>query len=186
MRDFDKRALLNEDIFFDILIEKIAKTYTSIEIVFDSISVTQSNMQNILIQNKISRLNMRINKILLKYKNISIININGLVIEEALKIISLVDFYITHEGTMHHKLGWFQPNKKGIIFTSSCYSKSVAEWHADQIEGVETPHTLPDYFYYTFGGNRDSNYVLIDPNEAAKFCINLIEDLTCPDFFEQR
>jgi hypothetical protein len=89
--------------------------------------------------------------------------INGLPLIEALSYIRHAEFYITHEGTMQHKVGWFFPQKRGAIVTGSSFQDSTAEWHSNQVAGAVQPYHLKESHVVPFkDGNRDSSFAIRD------------------------
>ena len=96
-----------------------------------------------------------------------------------------IDFYITHVGTMQHKIGWLFPNKPGLCFIRSRNPSWSAKWHKDQCEGSSELFYFPsnliesDHSETQARAKRDIPIIISNESEAANHAVNIIERQAC-------
>jgi len=111
-----------------------------IRILLDGITVQNEHSITSEIQSRINSCDPLIQQLTSKAGSIPVVNINGLGFSEWLPLASSVDFYVTHEGTMQHKLAWIFPSKVGIFLIGRKNAGSIAKWHRNQSQNSSTVH----------------------------------------------
>ena len=145
-----KRSIENEERFYRRLLRRLSKKYQNIVVYFDAltfqngyldthrdISGRQANCQEIIDN-------------LLEYTEslgIKSFNLNGLYFRDWFGIAAKLNFYVTHQGTMQHKIGWFFPGISGYCLIGHKNPASIARWHAEQSEDAVPVHCLPEQFF---------------------------------------
>lgn len=145
-----KRSIVNEEHFYRRLLRCLSMKYQNIVVYFDALTFQndyknhhrdilerQSNCQEI-----IDRLSVFSDSLGLKH-----INLNGLYFHDWLGVASSLNFYVTHQGTMQHKIGWFFPDIPGYCLIGHKNAASIARWHADQSEDAVAVQCLPEQFF---------------------------------------
>ncbi len=165
------RELENEVDFYVELINTINESNNDIHFLIDGFSYLDTNKE--IFSNRSNDIAHQINKIIYRSHKKNIEIIHGLHIIDALGFIKDIDFYITHEGTMHHKIAWFFKGKDGIILTGSPYPEATARWHASQVEGCRLPGFLP-LGQASWGGNRQSPWRISDIAISAAYINSLL------------
>jgi len=118
----------------------------------------------------------RIANIISRVDGCNVQNISGLQLLDTWEYIKSIDFYVTHEGTMQHKIGWVYRDKPGTIITGSQHPRATALWHANQIENGLPPLTLDiNYIHLQEGGDRNSSFKIKDIPSACEEIANHIE-----------
>ena len=107
-----------------------------------------------------------IDRILEKVPNMRTLNLNGMGFGEWFSYAKHANFYITHEGTMQHKLGWLLPNLEGLCLTASSTARAVIRWHRDQCETSAPLHCLPSD---CFAFKDEAGVVMAQRNREAEF-----------------
>jgi hypothetical protein len=75
------------------------------------------------------------------FDRIKITDITGLTIVEALRIARGIDYYVCHEGSIQHKVGWFHV-KPGTVHSPNG-GPTLASWYKRCVEGGARPTMLP-------------------------------------------
>jgi hypothetical protein len=161
------RSLENETEFYDLLIQEVLKVQPNVIFYVDGFSYATADTLNPGFIERANKIDKKINTFVVKYGSNIIVNINGIHILDALSYIKNIDFYITHEGTMQHKIGWVFLEKKGLILTKSKFASAVALWHQSQVSGALQPSFLSIESYEYTDSSRDANFSLIDPRRSA-------------------
>ena len=146
----DGRTLQNQEYFITTLIQSFHQKYPDLEFVLDGFSLPDDfnrtvydhmrqnfldriNKSNELIQNIIKNSNVN---------NIHFNNITGYKFSDSLKIISLCQYYISHAGTLQHKIGWFF-KRHGFMHSNQTSAKRAAvKWIAEQVADAIAPNVL--------------------------------------------
>jgi len=157
------RELINEVEFYRHLIREFLAREPRTFFYLDGFSFTNSNATSDEALLRSQQAHTRITEITSGLDPDGYRIINGLPIIEALSYIRHAQFYITHEGTMQHKVGWIFPSKRGAILTGSSFQDSTAQWHARQVAGAIQPGHLKESHVIPFkDGNRDSCFAIQD------------------------
>lgn len=176
VRGRGRRELKNEREFYMRLIDELYHRNSSYIFYLDGFSVTNFNRDLPEFLERNQERSLYIDDIIRASKAKNIRSINGMHLLEALSIIEDVDFYVTFEGTMQHKLGWFYPRKRGLILSCSRYQRATAEWHAAQIAGGVAPHYLDDGLVIPYvGDDRDSYFSISNIGIAVKYVADSVE-----------
>jgi len=176
-----KRSLENELEFFSSLLAQLQPLADQIRILLDGITVQNEHSITSEIQSRINSCDHLIRQLTAKAGSIPVVNINGLGFSEWLPLASSVDFYVTHEGTMQHKLAWIFPSKVGICLIGRENAGSIAKWHRNQSHNSSTVHFLPPALFKLGDipsnrcNERDRIFKIIDINEAARYSVDLIQ-----------
>jgi hypothetical protein len=168
------RCLVNESEFYDFFVEEVLKVQADAIFFVDGFSYTLANSSISSFRDRSDKIDKIINTLGMKYGSDRIININGLNIFDALSYIRNINFYITHEGTMQHKIGWFFLEKNGLILTKSKYASAVALWHKDQVCGALAPSFLSTDSYIYDDDSRNANFSFVDPRRSAIEALGLL------------
>ena len=181
VRGPDKRELINEVEFYSQLINSINEKYDSkVEFIIDGFSFQNNNINDAGTVRRCEQINKAIGEIQKKvaYK---VTSINGLLLSEFIGVIENIDFYITHEGTMQHKIGWFYPHIPGVILTGSQYPKSVVQWHCNQVEHDPSKVFMRSLTKGLIRQNntnervRNNKFQIIDIEKAIEELLNMIK-----------
>lgn len=144
-----QRCIINEFEFYKELMSQLSKSIPNIFFIIDGFSFLNNIHKNTsYFSDHYDQSQEIINKLLgfFKHNKINFKVINGYSLHKSLEIIKLTDFYITHEGTMHHKINWFFPQKKGFMITGSSFSLHAGMWHSAQCYGALTPFLFKEIY----------------------------------------
>ncbi len=163
------RELLHEIEFYVGLIDYLTSRVGDLFFYVDGFSFSSTNSN--FFDARFSDINQSINKIIdiTTYNNIR--SINGLHLIDFWGYIRDIDFYITHEGTMHHKLGWLYKDKPGLILNGSPYQEATSLWHSLQVEGSVAPYYIDVNNINTYPENDRNSYFSFKSFEIAYFNI---------------
>lgn len=169
------RELTNEVDFYTELLKALLERDPRCFFYLDGYSYTNSNRECEKAAARIYEGSARINQIIAGYGGSRHRVIHGRHLVEALSFIRHISFYVTHEGTMQHKVGWFYPNKKGVIVNGSLYQEATAQWHAAQVANAVPPMHLRDEHILPYrDGNRDSFFSILDVKGCVEYIASLI------------
>jgi hypothetical protein len=173
------RELTNEVDFYIHLMRTLSQHEPNCFFYLDGFSYCNSNKECERATARVHEANVRIKQIIAGYGGDRYRVINGLHLIPALSAIRCCSFYVTHVGTMQHKVGWFFPEKRGVIVSGSPHQQATAEWHASQVAGGWRPHPLRDEYVVPHpDGLRDSPFSIRNIHATAEYIIKL--------FFETR
>ena len=183
LRGPGKRSIENELDFFSNLLEKLQPMASQIRILFDGITLQNDHggAHAVKIQERIKACDQLIQQLSTKAGSIPISNLNGLGFSKWLPLASSVDFYVTHEGTMQHKLAWIFPSKVGICLIGRENAGSIAKWHRNQSQNSAVVHFLPPSLVelgdipVNCKNERDRIFKIVDINESARHTVDLIQ-----------
>ena len=142
-----RRELRNEVRFMQALIDAITQHFHRPLILLDGFTYQHNNHQHPLSQQREQACRTRVEQILQHCKQAQLDNLCGLDFATWLQRSEGVRFYVTHEGTMQHKLGWLRPEIPGLCLVGSSRAEAIALWHRQQCEGAGTLATLPIELY---------------------------------------
>lgn len=174
------RELLNEVEFYVSLIKELKSVYgKNIDFLIDGFSFQNNNIGDIQAIKRCLRIE-RVIDIIKENVDCSIESINGLKLRDFICKIRDIDFYITHEGTMQHKIGWLYPDIPGLVLTGSSSPRTVASWHQRQIEhdlNNNALSVLPKYLVRQHTENktvRNNKFEIIDIPQAVDEVLRFI------------
>lgn len=142
-----RRELRNEVPFMIGLVNAISQHFHNPLIVLDGFTYQHNNRHHSEAQQRANACGQRIEAIMRACPLAQLENISGLDFAHWLQRSAGVRFYVTHEGTMHHKLGWLHPEIPGLCLVGSAHAAAIATWHCHQCEGAERFETLPVELY---------------------------------------
>ena len=142
-----RRELRNEVRFMQALIDAITQHFHRPLILLDGFTYQHNNHQHPLSQQREQACRTRVEQILQHCRQAQLENLCGLDFATWLQHSEGVRFYVTHEGTMQHKLGWLRPEIPGLCLVGSSRAEAIALWHRQQCEGAGTLATLPIELY---------------------------------------
>ena len=142
-----RRELRNEVRFMQALIDAITQHFHRPLILLDGFTYQHNNHQHPLSQQREQACRTRVEQILQHCRQAQLDNLCGLDFATWLQRSEGVRFYVTHEGTMQHKLGWLRPEIPGLCLVGSSRAEAIALWHRQQCEGAGTLATLPIELY---------------------------------------
>ena len=142
-----RRELRNEVAFMQALIEAITQHFHRPLILLDGFTYQHNNHEHPLSQQREQACANRVEQIMQGCKRAQLDNLCGLDFATWLQRCKGVRFYVTHEGTMQHKLGWLRPEIPGLCLVGSSRAEAIAQWHRQQCEGAGSLATLPIELY---------------------------------------
>ena len=142
-----RRELRNEVEFLSALIDAITQHFHRPLILLDGFTYQHNNQDQPQAQQREQACTARVQQILANCKQAQLESLSGLDFASWLQRSEGVRFYVTHEGTMQHKLGWLRPEIPGLCLIGSARAEAIATWHRLQCEGAQTPATLPTSLY---------------------------------------
>jgi hypothetical protein len=142
-----RRELRNEVTFMQALIDAITQHFHRPLILLDGFTYQHNNQQHPLSQEREQACQTRVKQILQHCRAAQLENLCGLGFATWLQRTEGVRFYVSHEGTMQHKLGWLRPEIPGLCLVGSSRAEAIALWHRQQCEGASTLATLPIELY---------------------------------------
>ena len=180
VRGDGKRALLQEAQFYESIIKNINLRFKDrVMFLLDGFSFQNNNLGSGKAQKRSEEVSKVIDKVIQECGCDNAFSINSLPLKEFIKIAECFDFYITHEGTMQHKIGWFHPDKIGILLTGSSHPGTVANWHQNQVEANHNNLTVlgRENFVQYNGANqmRNNSFGIIDLAKTVKEVELIIE-----------
>jgi hypothetical protein len=174
VRGGGNRSLTNESEFFSELIRLTLKIYPDAIFFVDGFSYTSANSKISAFLERTASAEKVINTLVGDFGANTVKNINGKSLFDVIGFIKNIDYYITHEGTMQHKIGWLCLDIKGLIITKSKHPKAVAEWHSAQVEGAGVPDYISHHYYGFEDESRDSNFSITDITKSALDVLTLM------------
>lgn len=176
-----KRELVNEVPVLIHLIQTLRRVYPSARILLDGFTYQCNNRRDPNAQRRASAVHSRITEILTACGSNGIAVLSGLEIGPALREIRQTNYYITHEGTMQHKIGWFFPWIPGLCLCGPEHPAGVARWHQIQCLGAVAVDSLPAHLlaYDRLGQmeqagqspSRNRPFRITDPERAVRHII---------------
>jgi hypothetical protein len=176
-----RRELVNEVEFYQSLIKKVKSQYPQIMIYFDGITAQKYDPPVA----RIDVIDSVINQIKASVNCEPYKNLNGLEFKDWITPASHATFYITHEGSMQHKLGWLFPHLNGLILVGQKNPLAIAKWHQLQSEdaiNLSTLHILPPHFFSMCElppratAERDRQFKITDIENASSEALLIADD----------
>ncbi len=186
IRGSGRRSILNEHLFYQELIKKISGISGKIEIYFDGITLQNNFSESTRKQNKLVR--DRINncdeiiKSLTSFaieNNLKTKSLNGMNFQEWFAYSVCSDFYVTHEGTMQHKIAWLKEKSIGFCLTLNKNPRSVANWHKMQCaNSSQVLHLPPNYLERLFDvKDRNISGRINDINKTVDYILIFLKSV---------
>jgi hypothetical protein len=138
-----RRELRNEVAFLSALIDALTRHFQRPLILLDGFTYQHNNQDQPQAQERERACTARVREIMQRCPQAQLENLSGLNFASWLQRSEGVRFYVSHEGTMQHKLGWLCPEIPGLILVGSARAEAIAHWHRLQCEGAGALTTLP-------------------------------------------
>jgi len=138
-----RRELRNEVDFMVNLIQALSSHFHHPLILLDGLTYQHNNQDHPDAKLRNQACTARIREIIQACPQCHLENLSGLDFSSWLKRCEGIRYYVTHEGTMHHKLGWLRPEIPSLCLVGSTHARAIAQWHRLQCEGAGRIATLP-------------------------------------------
>jgi hypothetical protein len=138
-----RRELGNEEQYYVALIAALRQVYASPLIVLDGFTYQGHGRGVGVVEQRERACTARINRIITTCGGSQLENLSALSFPAWLQRSEGIRFYVTHEGTMQHKVGWLRPQIPGLVLVGSADAEAIASWHRQQCEGAGVLATLP-------------------------------------------
>jgi hypothetical protein len=138
-----RRELANEEQYYAALITALRQAYPSGLMVLDGFTYQGHGRGVGLVQQREQACTARIGRIITACGKSQLESLSGLGFPAWLQRTEGIRFYVTHEGTMQHKVGWLRPQIPGLVLVGSVDAEAIASWHRQQCEGAGLLATLP-------------------------------------------
>ncbi len=142
-----RRELRNEVAYFCGLIAALTQHFQRPLILLDGFTYQHNNRDQPQARQREQVCTTRVQEILESCPQAQLEMLSGLEFAAWMQRTEGVRFYVTHEGTMQHKLGWLQPHIPGLCLVGSPHADAIARWHRQQVEGAGPLTTLPTDLY---------------------------------------
>lgn len=178
-----KRAIQNEKNFYKSLLRNISQVAPHVEICWDGLTLSNDyHPSHSDVLKRCNQCSVIIKELTSFSESLGIKsrNLNGLHFDQWLQVVAGIDFYVTHEGTMQHKIGWLFPKIPGLLLIGRKNSRAIARWHASQVEHGVDVSCLPDQ--YLKAGDlpgsskveRDRMSIIKNIDSSVQFVIDLL------------
>jgi len=139
-----RRELVNEEQYYVALIAALRQAYPSPLIVLDGFTYQGHGRGVGVVEQRERACTARIHRIISTCGGgFQLENLSALSFPAWLQRSEGIRFYVTHEGTMQHKVGWLRPHIPGLVLVGSADAEAIASWHRQQCEGAGVLATLP-------------------------------------------
>jgi hypothetical protein len=142
-----RRELRNEVAYFSGLIAALTQHFQRPLILLDGFTYQHNNRDQPQARQREQACTTRVLEILESCPQAQLEMVSGLEFAAWMQRTKGLRFYVTHEGTMQHKLGWLQPQIPGLCLVGSPHAEAIAHWHRQQVEGAGFLTTLPTDLY---------------------------------------
>jgi hypothetical protein len=142
-----RRELRNEVAYFCGLIAALTQHFQRPLIQLDGFTYQHNNRDQPQAREREQACTHRVREIMETCPQAQLENLSGLEFSAWMQRTQGLRFYVTHEGTMQHKLGWLQPHIPGLCLVGSPHGEAIARWHRQQCEGAGQLITLPTDLY---------------------------------------
>jgi hypothetical protein len=174
----DKRTCINFNDFFEGLVKpEIMSISKKVAIVFDGFSTQHDYAgDNLGFIERLNENHQTINSLTAscEKQGIMAINLNGCSLYESIVYARDMNVYISHVGTLQHKVGWFSIAEGIVHMPPSRKWERQAKWLTHMVEGGRTPKVLETSDNKStidaVVPSKDANYI-IEINEANKTLI---------------
>lgn len=138
-----RRELRNEVAFLGALITALSRHFSRPLILLDGFTYQHNNQGQPQAQQREQACSARVQQIIDACPQAQLENLCGLSFGSWLQRSAGVQFYVTHAGTMQHKLGWLHPGLPGLCLVGSEQAAAIADWHRQQCEHAGDLFILP-------------------------------------------
>lgn len=138
-----RRELVNEEPFYAALIAALRQRYGCPLIVLDGFTYQHDNQANAAARQREQACTARVKRIIAASGGQGLECLSGLDFANWLRRTEGLRCYVTHEGTMQHKVGWLRPQIPGLLLVAGANAGAIAAWHRQQCEGAVPLLTLP-------------------------------------------
>lgn len=182
-----RRQLHNEADYFTGLIKALTQHFDHPLILLDGFTYQHNNRHQLQSQQREQTCTQRIEAIIRRCRDAQITgrldNLSGLTFSTWLQRCEDVSFYVTHEGTMQHKLGWLKPDIPGLCLVGSQRAEAITSWHRMQCEGAGSLSILPTDLYTQdktpdsepATEDRDRSFTILDVERAIALSMEQIK-----------
>lgn len=138
-----RRELRNEEELLIGLIHLLHRRWPQLQIALDGFTYQHNIHQDPGSLSRYQAIAERVARIQSACPKAAVESLCGLSFEAYLQRVAVASAYITQEGTMQHKIGWFYPEIPGICLVACPHSQAIAHWHLGQREGATKLIVLP-------------------------------------------
>jgi hypothetical protein len=138
-----RRELLDEDRLLPDVIRQLHQRWPTLRICLDGFTFQHNNRHDPASLARSDAIAARIARIQAACPGIALETLHGLSFESYLPRVAEASLYITHEGTIQHKIGWMYPEIPGLCLVAGPHGEAVGRWHRDQCEGADHLAVLP-------------------------------------------
>jgi hypothetical protein len=138
-----RRELRGEVELLSGLIRRLLNRWPSLRIGLDGFTYQHNNLDDPGSQARAAAIADRIDSLREAFPDTSLESLHGLCFEDYLPRVAEATAYITHEGTIQHKIGWFYPEIPGICLVAGPHAEAIGHWHRLQCEGASQLDVLP-------------------------------------------
>ena len=182
-----RRQLYNEVDYFTGLIKALTQHFEQPVLLLDGFTYQHNNRYQVQAQQREQACAQRVEAIIKGCRDAQITeqldNLSGLDFSTWLQRCEGVSFYVTHEGTMQHKLGWLKPDIPGLCLVGSKRAEAIRHWHRMQCEGAGSLSLLPTDLYAqdepakskTEADDRDRSFTILDIERAIALTMKQIK-----------
>ena len=128
--------MANEEQYYGALIAALHQAYPSGLILLDGFTYQGHGRGVGVVEQREQACTARIEQIIKACGGSQLENLSGLGFPAWLQRSEGIRFYVTHEGTMQHKVGWLRPQIPGLVLVGSADAAAIASWHRQQCEGA--------------------------------------------------
>ena len=135
--------LRNEEALLIGLIQRLQQRWPGLRIALDGFTFQHNNLRDRSCRERTQAIEERVARIRAACPGVALDSLTGLTFEDYLPRVAGASVYVTHEGTIQHKIGWFYPRIPGICLVAGDHAKAIALWHLAQCEGSSSLEVLP-------------------------------------------
>jgi len=138
-----RRELIDEEDLLIGLIARLQHRWPGLRIALDGFTLQRNHSQDPPARRRAEAIGERIARIQKACGPSCVESLHGLPFEAYLPRVAEACAYVTHEGTIQHKIGWFYPQIPGICLVAGPHARAIAQWHRLQCEGAGRLDVLP-------------------------------------------
>lgn len=138
-----RRELIDEVTLLTGLIGRLLRRWPGLRVALDGFTVQQNLNQNPAASLRAGAIGDRVAQIQAAFPPGRVGSLHGLSFAAYLSHVAEATVYVTHEGTIQHKIGWLYPEIPGICLVAGPHARAIAEWHRIQCEDATTMAILP-------------------------------------------
>ena len=177
-----RRELRNEAAYFSDLITALTQHFQRPLILLDGFTYQHNNRDQPAARQREQACTGRVQEIMRSCPQAQLENLSGLGFASWMQRSQGLRFYVTHEGTMQHKLGWLEPHIPGLCLVGSPHAEAIAAWHRQQCEGAGRLSTLPTDLFSQDSADpgiaeaekHNQPFQIVDIERAVAFTMALI------------